>query len=141
MAKKDETTWGEVCKRVTMGDTLYSTCREKVSGYGPGGFAGGALDEFHDDDADFDAKLASSALAIPEPPPKSALRQRGRRGDDEGMGGILDEMDLGKILMYGGVVALVWFLLRKKPQEVVTTTAEPEIKTLGPKPMTNANAA
>jgi hypothetical protein len=63
-------------------------------------------------------------------------------GDERGsIGGLLDEMNLGKMLMYGGVVALVWFLLRKKSQEVVTTTSEPEIKTLDQKPVTATKAA
>jgi hypothetical protein len=158
MSKDDTTSWGEVCKRVTMGDTLYSTCREKVSDYGPGGYAGGALDSFDDADEDFGAQLAGSALPVPPPPPmgKGRKGKGGGRGmalaafdgghdddDDErgGIGGLLDEMNLGKILMYGGVVALVWFLLRKKSQEVVTTTSEPEIKTLDQKPVTATKAA
>lgn len=113
---EDATTWTEVCKKVRFGDTLYTTCREKVKDYPAGGFAGGAFDEVPD--RDFETQISRSALKIPDPPNQEMLKKYPPGSSERPE---LFGMPLDKILVYGGVAFLVWILLLNKKQPVATT--------------------
>ena len=116
MASEDPTTWGEVCNKVGFSDNLYSDCRKKVPG-----FMGGAnssfdeVPEYGPGAPDFNKQLAASALALPPPPPADWQPE-----EEEGF---LGGMPLNKILMYGGVAALIWLLLSKQK---AASTDEPK---------------
>jgi hypothetical protein len=150
MAKKEPATvtWSEVCKKVQMGDGLYSTCRQKVGdfpagGNPQGGFQGGVFDEVPsalpappgrrsapanpdpDPDPDFESRIAKSALKIPAPPTQEELAKHppGYSHPPELWG-----FPLNQLLMYGGVAFLAWFfLMRGKAASIIgtETPAEP----------------
>jgi hypothetical protein len=158
MTKKREPetlTWNEVCKRVRMGDGLYSTCREKVPEYGAGGFRGGLLDEVPDrqvyasgpaqarparpakgrstkktedaEDAEEtdDFENALSKTTLKIPTPPSKGKLA-KRPPDQSPEPEFMGMPLERILMYGGIAMLAWFFLGRKSQIIIgTETAAP----------------
>lgn len=116
----DETTWGEVCRKVGFSDNLYKDCRKNVPGFMGGGMSNRSFDEVPEDDdygpdsKGFAKQLRDSALEIP-PPPSSDWK------DEDG--GFFSMFPIQKILMYGGVAGLLWFFVMKnRPQEVIGTT-------------------
>jgi hypothetical protein len=131
MASEDSTTWGEVCEKVGFQDGLYRTCREKIEGFD--GLQNGSFDEGAPE-PDMGKQIMSSALAIPEVPeggwPKEEQQQPPQ--------GFLGGMPVGKVLMYGGIAAVVAFLLlQKKREEIVATETVPA----APKGVTSQKAA
>ena len=136
MAENETVAWSEVCQKVSFGDGLYQSCRDKVKGFS-------GLDNSAYDDVDFDQQLTGSALSVPEPPPGDLPRQR------EGLFGpmaVREETDtdaaffsdVPKMAIYAGLAAVVWFLLRKKAQPVAATEdAAPPAET----PVTGDQAA
>ncbi len=115
MAADDSTTWGAVCSKVGFSDNLYRDCRRNVPGFNGGGMANSAFDDVPDDDygpdsRDFKSQLADSALAIPDAPSADW------KAEPEGF---FESLPIRQVLMYGGIAAVVWFLLMKAkvPQE------------------------
>lgn len=119
MAAEEPTTWGEVCKKVGFRDNLYRVCRDKVPEFN--GFAAGAFDDRGSEhgDPDFSSQLAKSALPIPPAPPKDW------EPEPEGfLGGMFEDLTAEKVVMYGGLAALLWyFFLRKDPSVAASTPA------------------
>lgn len=68
----EKVTWAEVCQQVRMGDTLYSTCREKVPNFG--GWPALAQPPAPEPEQDFSSSIEKSAVPIP-PPPGGAPQQ------------------------------------------------------------------
>jgi hypothetical protein len=115
MPAEEKVTWGEVCKQVGFKDNLYRTCREKVTDWKPTGFANGAFDEVPE--PDFTRRLSKTAVAIPKPPgpgdedDEDEDEDEEDEEDDEGM---FFGLPVQKLLVYGGVAAVAYFLLMRK---------------------------
>jgi len=107
MAADEQTTWGDVCKKVGFSDNLYQTCRDKVPGYA--GAPNNAFDDVGDDEdgVDFNKALAKSAKPVP-PPPAADWKHEPE--------GFFEALQSNKMLMYGGGAAalLTLFLLWKR---------------------------
>lgn len=125
-AAEDSTSWSEVCRKVGFSDNLYRDCRKNVPDYplGGAGAPNSAFDsipeveDFGPDSSGFDKQLAGSALAAP-PPPAADWKPEPE--------GFFEELNLQKVLMYGGVAALIWVLIAQarggdaKPVKKVTS--------------------
>lgn len=108
MAADETTTWGEVCKRVGLRDNLYRTCRDKVPDFSGFQSPYDAVPGQPTGDEDFDSQLARRAQPIPPPPPA------GWEPEPEFLGGVLGDINLEMILVYGGLAAAVWWFFFRK---------------------------
>jgi len=135
MSKKESAgSWGEVCQKVSYGDGLYMTCREKVTGFD--GFQNNAFDQGAPED--FTAAISKTAVNVPEPPQMPA-RHQAEPQELEGGGSFLEDVMDNKMLLYGGIALVVYLVFLRGKQEIATTDSgvEPVANT----PVTTTKAA
>jgi hypothetical protein len=112
MAAEEPTTWGEVCKNVSYRDGLYRTCKDKIPEFN--GFAAGAFDDRGpepEQGPDFGSQLARSAQPIPAPPPQDWEPE-----PENFLGEMFGDLTAEKVVMYGGIAALIWYFFFRKEQ-------------------------